>query len=137
MSKIKLSKSKKAGAADRVLLCNSSKDLKSSGLTADEIKYVQREESDGRSTVYINRYSENIFVQLMPKAKTDDLRNEYLRMSGNTIAGQFNMNKCSSVQIDVFGADGKAALCLAEGMALGNYKFNKYRRNAKTESNSE
>lgn len=118
------------------MLCNSSKDLKSSGLSADEIKYVQREESEGRSTVYINRYSENIFVQLIPKAKTEDLRNEYLRMAGNTISGQTNMNKCSSIQIDVLGTDGKAALCLAEGMALGNYKFNKYRRNAQSESNS-
>lgn len=133
MSAIKLSKSKKADTAFRILLCNSSKELKSSGLTADELSYVQSEEKNASKLVFINRYSEKIFIQFVPEAKSDFLKNEALRLAGSAIAGQLSTHRIAEILISDLGAGSEKTICLAEGIALGSYKFNKYKQKPASE----
>ena len=133
MSAIKLSKSKKADSAYRILLCKSSKELNSSGLTADELKYIQAEEKNASKTVFINRYTEKLFIQFVPEAKTEFLKNEALRVAGSALTAQLSANRIDEVLISDLEAGAEKTLFLAEGIALGSYKFAKYKQKSTSE----
>ncbi len=50
-----------------------------------------------------------------------------MRKAGDSLLGVFNKNKCERVVIVDVAGHGPAVLAMAEGMALGNYQFLKYK----------
>jgi leucyl aminopeptidase len=120
--------------SNQVHLLNKISDLSSVGLAKDELAFAKNElKSSGQSS--INRYSHWVYLILpKKKEKVEHHRLESLRKTGAQFATLLNKTKAQSVTIR--GAEGKDVYALAEGMALMNYQFLKYFKDAKTKKNS-
>jgi leucyl aminopeptidase len=84
-----------------------------------------------------NRLDHWVFVQLIKKEANEDKRKENSRKSGDILAGILNEQKIGGIVL--FDAEGNPAetLALAEGIALGNYQFLKYRKNGEKKNTLE
>lgn len=136
MSTVQLSKSKKAMVADRILICNTSKDLNKSGLSDEELKYIQAEEKASKKFVVINHYKFFTYVQFLPKGKTENSSLESARISANALLGAINSSKIIDIQVIDYCQKDSPVIAYCEGLALGNYQFLKYKSNAKDLKNS-
>ena len=136
MTHIKFGKSKKPAQGDRVFIVNSSKDLKNSDFSKDELEYIERQEKASKKLIAINHLKHFSYIQLAEAKKTNALTLEALRVAGNSITAACNGQKISKIQLINLSGNSQYLMALAEGMALGNYQFLKYRGTAKTEKNS-
>ncbi|MEX1188266.1 MAG: leucyl aminopeptidase [Bacteroidia bacterium] len=136
MSIIQLSKSKKAIPADRILLCNTSKDLEKSGLSDQELQYIKTEEKAGKKSLILNNYEYYSFIQFITKGKTDALTTESIRVCANSLLPSINSRKLQSIQLLDFCNSGDCVLAFCEGLSLGNYQFLKYKASADKDRNS-
>ncbi|MFM2286575.1 MAG: hypothetical protein RLZZ543_2072, partial [Bacteroidota bacterium] len=136
MSTISLSRITKAGKGNRVLVTASSKDLDGQGFSKDELNYINEQIKLQKKTISINHFGHFSFIQLIESKKTAALSLEAMRVAGNGWLGSINGQKIKSVQVIDCSNNAAATLAFAEGMALGNYQFLKYRSTAATEQNS-
>jgi leucyl aminopeptidase len=136
MSNIQISKSKKPSKGDRVILCNTSKDLKDFSFSKPESDYIIAQEKAGKKTISVNHFGSFSIIQLIDKKKTDALTLEACRIAGNSLASSANAQKMKTIQVIDAASSPLNTIALVEGMALGNYQFLKYRGTAKTETNS-
>ncbi len=102
--------------------------------TDAEQEYIKAELAADRKLVTVNQYNRNVFVQFIDKKDKDYQQKESLRRSGDALAGMLNKMKLESVVL-VDEKMGNELLAFAEGMALGNYQFLKYKNNADKERN--
>ena len=136
MSNIQLSKSKKLGKGDRVILCASVKELKEYSFSKVEMDYLSAQEKSSKKTITVNHFGSFSYVQIIDVKKTDALTMEACRVAGNTIAAGINFQKIKKVQLIDATKSKQFTLALAEGIALSNYQFLKYRGGASEEKNS-
>ncbi len=136
MSIIQLSKSKKAIQADRILLCNNSKDLEKSGLSDLELKHIKSQEKAGRKSFFLNNYEYYTFIQFIQEGKTEDLTRESVRGAANLLGGAINSRSIETIQLLDFCKSGDLILAFCEGLSLGNYQFLKYKASADKDRNS-
>jgi leucyl aminopeptidase len=136
MSNIHLSKSKKLGKGDRVILCASVKELKDYSFSKAEMDYLSAQEKSSKKTITVNHFGSFSFVQLIDVKKTDALTMEACRVAGNAIVVGINLQKIKKIQVIDAMHSKQNTLALVEGIALGNYQFLKYRGTASTEKNS-
>ena len=99
-----------------------------------EQEYIKSELAADRKLVSINQYNRNVFIQFIDKKDKKYQQNESLRRSGDALAGILNKMKVESVVL-VDEKMGDELLAFAEGMALGNYQFLKYKNNEEKERN--
>lgn len=104
-------------------------------LSKPESDFVQHELKADRNNIIINQYRRIIAVHRIDKKKTGPAFLESTRKAGDLLLGAFNRHKKEHVVIVDVSGHGEAVLALAEGMALGNYQFLKYKSKSK-ESNS-
>ncbi len=130
----KISKSSSAQVSS-INLINEKSDLTLFGLNKEEITYLKKRLGKKEYFTHLNRLSKSDFFQFEEGLK--DSGNpafyETLRGIGNKITGILNTNKYEKIQI--VGFDKSSALALAEGIALSNYQFLKYKTGEK-EANS-
>jgi leucyl aminopeptidase len=111
-----------------VLLCGRSNNFGNYGLSKAEIDHIKDQIGNReKKFVCINQLSRLVMIQLIDPKKEKHLTLESLRKAGCGIHALLVDAKAENVTIaDV---DGKAAetLALAEGIALSNYQFLKYR----------
>ena len=122
--------------ASIVLLADKKTKWLSYNLSEKEVAYIHTKLKADERLIVINQFDRLIFV-LIPKDKKERYTQlEDLRANGNKICSALNVHKQSHVIIEDVLNDTEAALALAEGMALGNYQFLKYRGEAAKEKNS-
>ena len=115
-------------ATDSLILLTDEKSGFPTGLLSkEELSHVEHELKADRNNIIINQYRRIITVHRIPKKKSGPALLEACRRAGDTLAGVFNRSKKESVVIVDVAGHGPAAMALAEGMALGNYQFLKYK----------
>lgn len=119
-----------------VVLASKNASLGSIGLSDAEIKYVQQKIKDDEKSVVVNQLKRIVIVKIVDEKKSGTALAESLRVEGNSYGALFNKHKNKEVQIVSLKDEDAHVLAMAEGMALGNYQFLKYRKDAAKEKNS-
>ncbi len=133
-----ISKTEKVSKNTNALyLLEDSSGLDNLPLDEKEKEFVaSRFEKTERNTFYFNRLTHWLGLYLMGnEGKESRFKTlETLRKAGDKTGNFFNENKEEEVTLFAGATDSHFVLAFAEGMALGNYQFNKYRPSAKNNS---
>ncbi len=106
------------------------------GLKKEEIDYATAAFVSEQSLVTINHYSYFIFIAQLKDKKTDWQTGEACRKSGVEIQALCNKYKLDEITLTNLSDRENAAVLMAEGIALSNYQFLKYRTEAKKQTNT-
>ena len=119
-----------------ILLLDDNGNIPSGILSKEEADFVKKELKAERKTIIINQYK-RLVILFQPDYKKDSTRLlEACRKAGDSFLGSINKQKLSRVVIHDLAGNSATTLAVAEGMALGNYQFLKYRKEKKKEQNS-
>ncbi|HIN39647.1 MAG TPA: leucyl aminopeptidase [Flavobacteriales bacterium] len=111
-----------------VLLGTKKTSWKGYSLKSGDLDYIKVEiNKKEKELVEINQYDRRVIVQLIKAKKNKNQQNEMVRRAGAALLCSIKANKDTKVTIVDLANNPEAALALAEGMALGNYTFNKYK----------
>src|ERR1051326_7908489 len=111
-----------------IILCKKNSSLTGFGLSPVEIDYAKNEfEKNNKKCVVFNHFKRAVVLQLLDKKEKEFQTFEAARKAGDKIVPYLNDNKIESVVIVDSMGDAKATLAFAEGIALGNYQFIKYK----------
>jgi Leucyl aminopeptidase len=118
----------KTNANAKVYLLNNLDEMEKTDFNTEEKEYFRRKyEKSKTKAVCINRYSSMVFVAVLDSEGKDYIRLETCRKNGAAIAKQLNNNNFEEILLISFAEQPKALLALAEGIALANYQFLKYK----------
>lgn len=133
---IRKSTSAPASGAIAIIADNSS-ELTTLGLSKDELAFVkmQKEKLEKRF-VYINQFKRELFIQFKDEKKSGYQLRESWRRGGSELSAALNERKIKTVTIQNLTNDNIASIDVAEGAALGNYQFLKYKPKDNKEVNS-
>ncbi len=126
------SKSSKFDA--QILLIDKKTNFSKCGLSKQEIENVQTWMKKEMKQILFFNQSVKI-VQIVDSKDKAYKTHEELRKYGNTLNAQTNKHKCKSVLIQNFSSIQGATYFVAEGMALGNYQFIQYKKDADKKEN--
>ena len=127
--------SKKAKSADVVLHVVAAKDVKKLGLSKEHMTYVQSEFLAKRNFVLVPSTQELVYVQCAD-GDWNAKGKEAARKWGVEIQQAVNKWKKKTLLIVNHTANNEIVYCVAEGAALSNYQFLKYRKDKKEKQNS-
>ncbi len=120
-----------------VFLISDIKDLDGKYFSEKEIKYIKSQNSKNKKElITFNRIDNWLFVQFIAKEKQEFKKLEKVRIAGDKLVSIINENKLKKVIISSLTGFEKETLALAEGMALGNYQFFKYKKDSDEKKNS-
>jgi len=105
-------------------------------LTKEEVSFATTSFNADLALVSINKYGYFAFIYLLKNKKTDSQTREACRKAGAELQAACNKLKLEEVTITNLSAKDHAATLLAEGTALANYQFLKYRTEAKKLTNT-
>ena len=106
-------------------------------LSDTEIKHIKQFHKEHKITRFsFNRFNRWIFVQIAEKERKKELRLENYRVSGAKLAPVVNENKIHSLVLVDADNRPEEILAFAEGLALANYQFIKYKKDAAKSLNS-
>ncbi len=120
-----------------VLLCGKNNSFNNYGLTKPEIDFIKNEiKIKDKKAVCINQLHRLVIVQLIDVKKEKYQTVELLRKAASTIHTWITDAKIET--ISVLDAEGKVVetLAFAEGLALSNYQFLKYKKDKDKEAYS-
>jgi leucyl aminopeptidase len=100
-------------------------------LTDKERKYAQQAIEAEQNIISINQYGALVFICHLKPKKTDWQTTEAYRKAGVELHSIYNKQKLIDITITNFASAHNAAYAIAEGIALTNYQFLKYRSDAK------
>ncbi|MFA6261555.1 MAG: leucyl aminopeptidase [Bacteroidia bacterium] len=111
------------------ILATKKSNWKQWNFTPEEVVYLEKQIKADKKFIVINQFKRLVFVQLMEEyAHVESYRKiEGMRESGNKICVQINAHKYNAVQIVSEEPLKEEILALAEGCALSNYQFLKYK----------
>lgn len=116
-------------------IIDSIEQLQQIALEKQELDYLTASLKKESNILSINRYSQQLYF-----IKIDSLQNwendEKLRKQGAQFCKTLNQHKTIAINIDNLSVHKKAAYLVAEGIALANYQFLKYKSDAKNITNS-
>ncbi len=93
----------------------------------EELAYVKGELKNKKKLVSVNQYKRCVFVQVIDTSGIErHQQHESARKAGHQLAGMLNRLKAKEVIITAETLR-EELLCIAEGMALANYQFLKYK----------
>lgn len=124
-------------AENIVLVCGKNNDFKNYGLSKAEIDYIKNDISaNEKKFTYINQLKRFVFVQIVDSKSDSNQTLEVLRKAASTAHSIIVGNKIK--EISIVDAENKATetLAFAEGLALSNYQFLKYKKDRKKEAYS-
>ncbi len=101
------------------------------GITESETAFANTCFANDQTLITFNRYGYFHFVFLVRTKKTNSQTCESIRKYGADLQGICNKYKLTDIIVNNLTATANAAILLAEGLALANYQFLKYRTNAK------
>lgn len=127
----------KPGKKHQLFVLDSADALKQiTDLTDKEQRFASDAFKADQSQVTINQYDRFILLFLVKDKKTDWQTLEGIRKGGAELQGLLNKLKVNEITITSLSANTKAAYTLAEGMALANYQFLRYRTETKKITNT-
>ncbi|MCW3122284.1 MAG: peptidase [Flavipsychrobacter sp.] len=106
------------------------------GITTEETSYAKAVFNAEQTQVTLNRYGYFNFIYLLKSKKTEAQTNEACRKAGAELQAICNKHKLDEITLTNCSAQANAALLVAEGVALANYQFLKYRTEAKKLTNT-
>lgn len=113
---------------DFIILVQDMEKLNQTPLSGQEQEYEHENYIEGkRETFFFNRLSQFVFVHFC-KPEPDAAALEKLRKKGDELVASLTKEKKSQAVIFAAGVDTTSVLALAEGMALGAYKFVKHKK---------
>ncbi|MDR0970343.1 MAG: leucyl aminopeptidase [Lentimicrobiaceae bacterium] len=119
----------------KVYLVDSKEVVEKLDLTADEKAFVYTQHNDSKcESIYINRYTETIYVLFFNSKKIRVQKSESCRKQGAVLCSHINMHKWETVFISSPDGFASEVLAVAEGMALANYSFDKYKSDKKNKN---
>lgn len=125
------------GKENLVVLGTKKTNFSKHGLSPAESNFVlSQAEANPQKFILVNQINRMIFIQLVEEKKSKNALAELCRKAGAAITAQCNDLHLISVTIVDATGNPSAALALAEGMALANYQFLKYRKDKAKETNS-
>ncbi len=110
--------------------------LEQIGLNTNELAYAKNALNSDQSIISINQYGRFIFLYFIKTKKTEWQTNEACRKTGAELQVVINKQKFEEITIINLSGLRDAAYYVAEGMALANYQFLKYRTDAAKQTNS-
>ncbi len=120
----------------KVYLLDTIEQIDNIELSKNEIDYINEcyESSKGKKTIHINRFTEHLYFYVL--AQEEQFRRlEEARRSGASMTTRINKHKINEVLVtDVNNVNPDETFAYAEGMALANYQFNKYKSEPKDNS---
>ncbi len=120
-----------------VVLCSKKTNLTALKLSATEMEFIANEFShNDKKLVVLNQFRRFVFVQLTEDKSDANHTAEACRKAGAAIAVLCNEYKLSDIVIADTENKPHYALALAEGMALSNYQFIKYKGDKAKEKHS-
>jgi leucyl aminopeptidase len=105
-------------------------------ITVEENTWADAAFASEQTLVTVNQYSHLIFIYLIKNKKTASQAHEACRKAGAEMQAVCNKHKLTDLTITNFTAIDNAAILFAEGLALANYQFLKYRTEAKKIANT-
>lgn len=115
---------------DQLVIADNINGLKQAALTKEETAYVQKAHKDKHTLITLNRYDKHIFIYIPKEKPTEWQTAEALRETGANVQGIAAKHKIGELCIVNLSKNSRAAYLLAEGIALANYQFLKYRSDA-------
>jgi len=136
MTVVKKTSGAKAGASI-VLLGTEKSALSNFTFNKQEKDFIsQRLKGNDKKMAMISYPGKMVFVQLMSDKKQAYHRNEECRKAAHVVARYINDNQITEITVVDTQNDPLASLAFAEGLALSNYQFLKYKKDAKKEAHS-
>ncbi|MEO8148648.1 MAG: leucyl aminopeptidase [Bacteroidia bacterium] len=99
-----------------------------------EQAFVTNELAADKKLIMVNQFSRYVFVQLIEKKDKNHQTIESIRKAGDSLVGMLNKMKVESVVLIDDKMDNEL-LAYAEGIALGNYQFLKYKKDIDKDRN--
>lgn len=124
-------------AENIVLLCGKDNAFKNYGFSKAEIDFIKNEiDKKAKKFVHLNQQNRSVFIQVIDANKDVNLGLEGLRKAASTAHAIIAAEKIENILI--VDGEGKAleTLAFAEGLALSNYQFLKYKKDRKKEQHS-
>lgn len=119
-----------------VLLCSNKLDTKNIKLSKEELDYVNKCIKNDSELITINRLSNFLFVIIIKDKKESYKTREEFRKKGNQLLQIINTEKIDELSIIDNTNSTDYCLDFCEGIALSNYKFDKYLSSKKDYSKS-
>ncbi|MEO5644124.1 MAG: leucyl aminopeptidase [Bacteroidia bacterium] len=132
---------KRAGSLPKetplVILCRKNSDFKNFGLSSSATDEIKKAFSLDRKIFQVYNNSQVVFVLVKGEKESADKMLEVIRKCGSTLATILNDNKFKAVALADADKKDEHVLALAEGIALSNYQFLKYKvSNKEKETNT-
>ncbi|CAN5382931.1 leucyl aminopeptidase [soil metagenome] len=119
-----------------VILAEQDSHIPSEVFSADEQKFIKKERAASKKLILVNQYNRMVYLQILDETKKSQAhRLEIARKTGAALCSRIQAAKHTAVVISTKGST-ELLLACAEGMALGNYQFLKYRSAKKTEQST-
>lgn len=107
------------------------------GLHSDEAAYVNRQQqAQKKDIVIVNRFTDCLYLVFVKTSDEENKRMEACRRLGFQVLTQLNGSGEEAAKLEAHNVETNDVLSFAEGMALGNYQFIKYRKDAGEKTNS-
>lgn len=132
---MKIGLNEKLESASSIYLIEKIEDLPADTFIAKELDYVESVLKDDFNHALINQYEKHVVV--VKTAEEMSYQNlEKARKSGAKIASDLNGAKVESVEVSGANTDSAFLVAIAEGIALSNYQFLKYFKDADKKRNT-
>ncbi|HVA97434.1 MAG TPA: leucyl aminopeptidase [Bacteroidia bacterium] len=126
-----------SGSDNILLLCSEKTNLTNFGLTKPEADFVKNEISKNeKKFLTINQLKRYVFIQIIEQKKEANLTLEANRKAGSHFTKMLNKFKIADVTLVDTENNFSETLAFAEGVALANYQFLKYKKDLKKETHS-
>ncbi len=120
-----------------IILATDPKQLQLKELTDEETDYIKIHFKEYKQKVFaINKLSRWIFIVFTEKEKMPAARLEILRVAGAKLITAINENKLHRIVLTGLEEHPGEMLAFAEGMALANYQFLKYKKDPAEKMNA-
>ena len=118
-----------------VLLCTKNNSFNNYGLTKAEIVYIKNEINKyDKKSICVNQLHRLVIVQLIDVKKEKYLTVESLRKASNIIHSWITDAQIETIAVVDVEGNAEETLAFAEGLALCNYQFLKYKKEKKKET---
>lgn len=129
-------KTKPSNHKNVLYLASKKTDWKSLAFDKKEIDYIKKKIADKENLILVNQLTRLAYIQLIDEVENNDepQQLEAMRLVGSKLCNALNTHKYTDVEIISLVENDGLLLAIAEGCALSNYQFIKYK--SKQEKNS-
>lgn len=110
-----------------VFLIDKDTDLLKYNFSNTELDYIKSRINSDEKHITINKYSHFVYLQVVESEEHEYKRNEKLRKEANKLCKHLKDNKIEDIIIADLTNDKQSIIFFAEGLALSNYDFIKYK----------